>query len=327
MHFKRRQIAESMLKHWDRLDADTVAEAGNELIWLLGQPHLGDYLSFVKSKVVGGEDIDPRLLADEWRSANDLYAELEQAEAGIADTIKCRKAPKAMAGAIERLEANRWFRESFDNLPYAIELVELKKLVVSQLHVEATYDGELQARVGPEAGAQALFDFCLPLDRPMPPVSVERLGSTRYLFSSPSTDFRGHEPRLYRDPAMLEAHATSPAAALFGVMVGFGSNFMSGVRSGKRILLQNGYHRAFALMRAGFTHGWCIVETVTRKDELKLTASEEVAEDPEFYFATRRPPILKDFLDPRLAKTLLVRTMTTQVEVEISVKSATATRY
>ena len=80
-------------------------------------------------------------------------------------------------------------------------------------------------------------------------------------------------------------------------------------------------------MRAGFTHGWCIVETVTRKDELKLTASEEVAEDPEFYFATKRPPVLKDFLDPRLAKTLLVRTMTTQVEVEISVKSATATRY
>jgi hypothetical protein len=314
-----------MLKHWDRHDAE--AAAGTELLWLLGQPHLGDYLAFVETKVIGGESIDPRALADEWRAANDLFADLEQAEAGIADSIRCRKAPAGMAGAIARLEANRWFRDSFDNLPYAIELVELKKLVVSQLHVEASYDAELKARVGPEAGPQALFDFCLPLDRPMPPVTVERLGSSRYLFSSPSTDFRGHEPRLYRDPALLDAHATSPAAALFGVMVGFGSNFMSGVRSGKRILLQNGYHRAFALMRAGFTHGWCIVETVTRKDELKLTASEEVADDPEFYFATKRPPILRDFLDPRLVKPLLVRAMTTQVEVEINVKSSTATRF
>ncbi len=313
------------MKHWDRHDAE--AAAGTELLWLLGQPHLGDYLAFVETKVIGGESIDPRALADEWRAANDLFADLEQAEAGIADSIRCRKAPAAMAGAIARLEANRWFQDSFDNLPYAIELVELKKLVVSQLHVEASYDDELKSRVGPEAGPQALFDFCLPLDRPMPPVTVERLGSSRYLFSSPSTDFRGHEPRLYRDPALLDAHATSPAAALFGVMVGFGSNFMSGVRSGKRILLQNGYHRAFALMRAGFTHGWCIVETVTRKDELKLTASEEVADDPEFYFATKRPPILGDFLDPRLVKPLLVRAMTTQVEVEINVKSSTATRF
>ena len=63
--------------------------SGHPLIWLLGQPHLGDYLSFVDTRVIGGKAMDKRALADEWRAANDVYAALEASEAGIADTIEC----------------------------------------------------------------------------------------------------------------------------------------------------------------------------------------------------------------------------------------------
>lgn len=303
------------------------SHSGHPLIWLLGQPHLGDYLSFVETRVIGGAAIDKRQLADEWRMANDVYAELENSEAGIADSIECRPAGAKRAAQVAALEANPWFRESFDNLPFAIEKVELDKLVVSQLHVEASYSGDVRERLGGKGSDKALFDFCLPVSRPMPPVRIQRLSSSRYLFASPSTDFRNHEPRLLRGSDIAQLTSSGPVEAMLGVMIGFGSNFMSGVRSGSRILLQNGYHRAYALRDAGFTHGWCVVETVTRKDELKLTASDEVAEDPEFYFAAKRPPILRDFFDPRLAKALQVREMETQVEVEIKVRSSTATLY
>jgi hypothetical protein len=114
---------------------------------------------------------------------------------------------------------------------------------------------------------------------------------------------------------------------MVGVMVGFGSNFLSAIRSGSRLLLQNGYHRAYALRSLGFTHAYCIVEDVTRKDELKLTADEDVAGDPEFYFASARPPLLKDFFDPRLAKALAVLPMENQVEIEIKIRSSTATDW
>ena len=304
--------------------------SGHPLIWLLGQPHLGDYLSFVESRVIGGAAMDKRQLADEWRAANDVYAGLEAEEAGIADTIQCLPATPKRAAQIAALAANPWFRESFDNLPFSIERVELDKLIVSQVHVEASYSGDVEAKLrgkGGKCSDRALFDFCLPLDRPSPPVRIQRLSGSRYLFASPSTDFRNHSPRLLRGADIAHLTSTGPVEAMLGVMVGFGSNFMSGIRSDNRVLLQNGYHRAFALRRAGFTHGWCALETVTRKDELKLTASDEVAEDPEFYFAAKRPPILRDFLDPRLAKPLLVREMETQVEVEIVIRSSTATLY
>jgi hypothetical protein len=305
--------------------ADAKADA-TELIWLLGQPQLSDYLSFVANKTVEGESRDPRALVEEWRRANDRYRALEDREAGIADTIALRSPPKRLRRRIAAIEENRWFRRSFDNLPTEILRVELDKLVVSQLHVERSAAFREVAALGPDPDDADLLRLCLPIDRSPPPVRVTRLSETRYLLASPSTDFRAHTARLVRDGAAGWSDDEGPLAAVFGIGLGFGSNFLSGVRSGDRVLLQNGYHRAFALSSAGVTHAWCAVETVTRKDELRLTATSEVMDDPEFYFAAKRPPLLKDFFDPRIAKPLQVRAIETIVEVELTVREATATR-
>jgi len=296
-----------------------------ELVWLLGQPHLSEYLDFVASKVVGGERIAPRTLADEWRAANDLYAKLEQQEAGIADTAECKPVGRALKPLVDAVRANPWFADSFDNLPVGFKLVELDKLVVSQVHVERSFTDSLGKALGGGASDEQLFNFCLPLERAMPPVRMQRLSGDRYLFSCPSTDFRAHRPRLLRGAELSGLTSSGPAAAMLGIMIGFGSNFLSAVRSGRRLLLQNGYHRAYTLRCLGFTHAYCIVEDVTRKDELKVAADEDVAADPEFYFAAKRPPLLKDFFDPRLAKVLPVLPMENVVEVEIKVRSSTAT--
>jgi len=301
-------------------------KAGAELVWLLGQPHLSDYLDFVKNKVIGGADLDPRRLADEWRAANDLYAELEQAEAGFADETKRRPVERALRPLVRRLEENPWFRDSFDNLPYSVERVELDKLVASQNHVERAFTKAFLERLG-SMDEEEEFHFCLPLDKPQPPVTVTRLSADRYAFTSPSTDFRAHSPRLFRPEDLPGLSSSGPVSALFGIAVGFGSNFLSAVRSDKRIVLQNGYHRAYALRCAGLEYAYCVVEDVTRKDELKLTVDDTVAQDPEFYFASRRPPLIKDFFDRRLAKRMRIRPMQNYVEIEIKVRSSIATDW
>jgi hypothetical protein len=312
------------------MDIDPLPQGhlGNEavpMVWLLGQPHLRDYLAIHETKVIDGDKVDPRTLTAEWRAANDLYYELEQSEAGIADAIECKPLDRRLAGLAAELEQNPWFRASFDNLPYTIELVELDKLVVSQIHVENGFSSAIAARLGGKPSPSELFRFCLPAERELPPVAIRRLGSHRYQFTSPSSDFREHSPRLLRPHEIAHLKLTGPAAAFFGVGVGFGSNFLSGIRSGNRVVLQNGYHRSYALRSAGITHAWCVVEEVTRKDELRLTASEEVAGDPEFYFAAKRPPVLKDFFDPRLAKQLVTKRVECTVEVEITVRATSAT--
>ena len=308
-----------------QLPEDPSAE-GVDMAWLLGQPHLSDYISFYQAKAIGGDVADGRALTAEWSAANDYYADLEKAESGIADTIECRALPARFAKKAAKIEENQWFRHAFDNLPYSIELVELDKLVVSQIHIENGLSGPVARRLGPSPSLATLFDFCLPLEPVMPPVEIVRLASNRYVLSSPSSDFRCHEPKMYKDPPFALEGTPGPVMAMLGVTVGFGSNFLSGVRSGARVLLQNGYHRCYALRSAGFTHAWCIIEHVTRKEELRLTANEDVISDPEFYFASKRPPILRDFFDPRIVKHFQVKQMECIVEIEIGIRATTGTK-
>src|SRR5205085_1535274 len=137
----------------------------SELVWLLGQPQLSDYLDFVERKVVGGRELDPLALTTEWREANDLYYELESAEAGIADTIECLPIDPALEPLAAAVRANCWFRESFDNLPSQILRVELDKLVVSQTHVEQSFTDMLGNGLDRHVEEARLFQFCLPIER------------------------------------------------------------------------------------------------------------------------------------------------------------------
>lgn len=298
-----------------------------ELVWLLGQPHLGDYLDFVKHKMIGGADADPRRLADEWRAANDLYHDLERAEAGIADEVEWRDLDSSLDPLVEEVRADPYFRASFDTLPTSFAMVELDRLVVSQTHIANLFSEARARALGPDPEPEALFRFCLPTVREQPPVRIDRVSSERYLFSSESTDLRAHEPALLRPDQLAGVAGYGPIAGAVGLIVGFGSNFLSVVRSDDRLLLQNGYHRAYALRALGLTHAPAVVEDVTRKDELKLAASEEVCADPAFYFRAARPPLLKDFFDPRLARRLRVRPMRTAVEVEFRMRSWTTTDW
>ena len=61
---------------------------GERIIKLLGQPHLADYLRFFRNRVVDGDAISPRVLAAEWKKANDIYYALLTEQAGIAETIE-----------------------------------------------------------------------------------------------------------------------------------------------------------------------------------------------------------------------------------------------
>jgi hypothetical protein len=70
----------------------------------------------------------------------------------------------------------------------------------------------------------------------------------------------------------------------------------------------------------GITHAPCIIQTVTRRDELNIAASKAVAEAPEFYCRSARPPLLKDFFDPRIRKVLPVRKIRKMIEVKFKMR-------
>lgn len=294
---------------------------GSLELWLLGQPDLGYFLKFLRDKVVGGAELSPKLLADEWRRANDYYYALEESEAGIADEVECRELDPSLLPLAEKVRADPRFQRAFDTLPAAFGMVELERLVVFQPNVNREFIDQSKARLGADPDLKSLFRFCLPLDRQEASVKVQRIGSRRYQVSSDSADFRFLEAALFQADQISDYKPHGRIGAVIGAVVGFGSNFLYVIRDeNKRMLLNNGYHRAVALRELGITHAPCIIEEVTRRDELAVAAGSTVNNAPFFYFGKKRPPLLKDFFDPRIRKILPVRRMRRVVEVEIEVR-------
>lgn len=67
-----------------------------------------------------------------------------------------------------------------------------------------------------------------------------------------------------------------------------------------------------------------VVQKVTWTDELDLAASSKVANNTAFYFRSKRPPLMKDFFNAKLAKKTDIYALETRVEVEFKVKNTTA---
>lgn len=294
--------------------------AHEEEIWLLGQPSLRKYLDFVEDMAVGGATVNPAVLAEEWRMANDYYRELEDREAGIADKVECRDLAPALAPLAAEIMAHPAYRQTFDTFPTGFGMVELDRLVLCQIHVTRNYVDALQSRLTPPPDPVTLIRFCLPLDQPVAPVQIRRVGSKRYVFRSDSMDFRFHEPVLLRPEQIQEYSTFGQIAGVVGLVVGFSSNFLNVIRFDDRLLLHNGYHRACALRAMGITHAPCVIQTVTRRDELNVIAKSNVVEDPNFYFRARRPPLLKDFFDPKIRKVLRIQKMVRMIEVNFEVR-------
>lgn len=302
--------------------ADARDAADCEETWLLGQPPIASLLDFVE-EMVSPPVPDRRALVDAWRDANDRYYELELAEAGFPDKIACKKLPPSLTGLADKVRADPRFAASFDTMPVSIEMVEIARLVLFQLHVSRHHVQRLKTGLGGDPSPQALGEFCMPLGASNARIDVQRLGSRGYAFRSDSLDFRAHDAVLL-DPSQITGHSSFGAVgAVLALPVGFSSNFLSAVRSDGRLILHNGYHRAVALLELGIKFAPCIIETVTRRDELNLIAKRRVVEQPSFYLEAARPPVLKDFLDARLCRTFPTRRIRRIVEIRFEVEELT----
>jgi hypothetical protein len=288
--------------------------------WLLGQSPLGRYLDFVADFVEGGKDVKRAELVDEWRRANDYYAELETREAFLADKCEVRPLSRSLRALAREIEHDPIYLKAYDELPARIAMVQLDHLVVPQPNVNLDHVERLKASLGPTPQPENVFRFCLPLDRAQAQVEMRRMGGGKYQLWSRSSDFRFLEARMLNGADAHDVESHGRITDILGLLVGYGSNFLTAIQSDERLLLHNGHHRAYALRALGVTHAPCIVQTVTRRDELNLVASRTVTDDPAFWFKSKRPPMLKDFFDPRIVKVLRTPPIVRVIELSYEIR-------
>lgn len=286
----------------------------------MGQPSLQKLLDFADEMSAERPRPERRALVDQWRAGNDRYYKLEKAEAGEADKIEVRALDKPLRRLAATVKASAQFRRVFNVLPTRFAMVELDRLIVTQPHVNIDYARRLQAEIGARPSPEKVFRSCMQVGRQAPPVESRQTGSSRFLFWSASSDLRFHEAALLRADQLRNYDGAGPFGASVGLMVGYGSNYLSVIQSDNRCIIHDGHHRAYALRVMGLTHAPCVIQTVTRLAELGLAASRSVTDAPEFYFRNPRPPLLKDFFDRKIVKILKIQKILRMVEVSFEVR-------
>jgi hypothetical protein len=95
---------------------------------------------------------------------------------------------------------------------------------------------------------------------------------------------------------------------------------MNAIYAEKRLILNNGSHRAFTLRQLGVTHVPCIIQHVSSRDELEVVGSSSVRRDPDLFLKHPRPPMLRDYFNPQLRLVMPVHRRLRQITVRFEIE-------
>lgn len=297
------------------------AEAGEEAVFLKGRPPMGEFLGFVRHQSLGGSAVDLTALSDEWRAANDHVQQLELSEAGLADDPSIEDLPDTLDSKRAEFVSNPVVKQSFAVVPFDVRLVEIDRLVVFQKVINLDHVRRIKTRLGPSPSQAELFDACLPLGNDGTSVVGHQIANNAWVFVSPSNDLRVLDTTVLHPDQVLEHTWSGFPASIVGFAIGFGVNALSAIQVGRRLVLNNGSHRAYALREMGISKVPCLIQRVSRRDELEVVANEQLVKNADYFLTAPRPPLLKDYFDNDLRTIVRVPKRARQLKLVVASES------
>jgi hypothetical protein len=292
--------------------------AGEEFIYLLGRTPLEEFLDFMSREPLDAATFDRDRLTAVWAAAQTAVEELACREADWADYPELTPVPAALKPLVAQVRADPFFERAFAQAPNAIGMVELDRLVVRQKTINLAQVQRLQQQLGASLSSEELFRFCLPFGRPVVPPRVTILPDGTYDFASPSNDLRFLEAVALRPDQVGDYQPFGPVAAVIGLVVGYGTNYLNAIAAEGRLVLHNGSHRAYALRDLGVTHVPCVIQEARDRDELMRIATGALRRLPDLYLQDPRPPLLKDYFNPRLRHLVRLAPLLRHVQIRFT---------
>lgn len=285
-------------------------------VFLVGRPPISELLSFIKTMAIDGQNIGLDSVASEWRTANDHVLRLEREEAGIADNPSIVRVEESLAPLVASVMSDPVVARAYRLVPTDIAVIDLNQVVVWQKFINLTYVDELKRRLSAAPSPERVFSFALPLQPEQPRFQMMQNAQNMYTLLSPSTDFRFLGAQILQPQGVPSFQSDGRPVAIMALAVGYGSNFLNVLQVENRLILNNGSHRAYALRDMGINNIPCLIQRVTRREELELVASGDFAINPDRYLKSARPPMLRDYFDPALRKIVQVYRKNRAVRVQ-----------
>lgn len=279
------------------LDADS---SFNQL-YLYGLATRYEVYNHLRTQAIGVSEDEREKILSTWQVVQKKVADMKGNEANIASTIKISEVPAGHEEKIQSYTEHPAFKKAFTGMPIKIFIVEIDKLVGAQRTINLDYVKTFADSLQAKPTMDQLLDLCVCPNRADTPVKHLELNPNLHMFSSPNTDLRflgGFKKPIEESDIQFAEGGGIPIDALM-LFVGYGTSTINAfLVNNDRVVLNNGFHRVYALRAAGIKEIPIAVQTVSN---FILEMPPVIAGiQREYLCGDPRPPILKDYFDPHL---------------------------
>ena len=289
------------------------------ILHLYGAASQAEIVNFLRTQCEFGNQDELKSVIDGWRSAAERFAQITSGFEDLPESIKVSSVPKEFKTTLEDLEREPLFSNTFSLIPHSVEIVEIDKLVAGQRYVNLDHIKRIESTIPESPTLKSLINFCLKTGPPPPVPTDLQLAPNVYSYKSESTDFRfigGYPKKLTEDDIRICLGGGQPVAGIM-LFVGYGSPAINVFKVGQRYILNNGFHRAFALRKRGVDQIPVVVQNISNWN---LELPPILVGLPTAYLVTtRRPSLVKDFFDPDISHPLLMKNRDRSVQIQWNV--------
>lgn len=263
------------------------------------------------------QDVDnlPTIMSD-WDKATKLFQKIESEERGIANN----NFPSNIEGSHPKLveiSNNPLFKNTFLNSPIEFKLVDVDRMVAPQRNVSLDYIQQLEKIIPNNPSMDDLIDVCISPIQNVFPVKTLQQAPNMCVFSSPSNDFRflgGFVKNdLTDDDLRYCLEGGNPVSAVI-LFVGYGGGSVNVFQVNNRLILNNGFHRVYALRKKGITKIPVVIQKIGNPEfefppQLLGLSNNYLLNHP-------RPVLVKDFFAKDLTTILRLKNTVRTVQIQ-----------
>lgn len=282
------------------------------LYGVMAQPEIAQ---LVKSFCVKEESLTLGDTIKNWQKATSAFRKVESQDAGAADNntiFDIKSNPK-----LDTIKNDPIFQKTFARTPIEFKYVEVDNLVAPQRNVSLDYIEKLLKRIPDSPSEDELIDLCISSKQLVPTPKPTQKAPNSWFFSSPSVDFRflgGYlKDQLTEDDLRYTGVGGLPVMALT-LFVGYGSGSINVLKVNGRIVLNNGFHRIYALRKKGITRIPVVVQNIGNPELEFPTRMLNLTKD--YLLKHTRPVLVKDFFNNDLTKVFKRKEMIRTVRID-----------
>lgn len=278
----------------------------------------GEVLQYLRTQSLKqDQELIPSIMRA-WEELQPRVHDLMQREGALADTISVVPVPDAHHDRLNAFAADPLFQKTFHALPSSFAIVDADKLIAPQRTVNLDYVRRLAAGFPKSPTLEQLIGICVSPTRTMDPIQHLELGPNAHVFSSPNADIRilgSFVKDLKAEDLQYAVMGGLPTAAVI-TFVGYGGSPINVLRAANRVILNNGFHRVYALRTIGVREIPVVLQEI-RNSQLEFPPV--VAGLPrEYLLGAARPVMIKDFFEADFAITLRMQNRIRQVTIGIN---------